>query len=88
MQRKERKGGRKEMGKNRTAISCNNCGDGLCYYGTTTCLDCIMQEGEIEFEMLYEEYQIARVEGFIPANMEFDEWLVKKNEQENNDTSA
>jgi hypothetical protein len=58
-----------KMGKNLTASECPKHNEIIYYRGK--CSECIFEEAEERFE----EYQIARVEGFIPADMTFAEWI-------------
>tara|TARA_R110000824_G_scaffold31413_4_gene102313 strand:+ start:1383 stop:1673 length:291 start_codon:yes stop_codon:yes gene_type:complete len=58
-----------EMGKNLKAKECSKH-NLLLYYGSK-CSECAFEKAEEKFE----EYQIARVEGFIPPDMTFEEWL-------------
>ena len=60
------------MGKNLTAEECNQCGN-LLYYGAS-CKRCIDIENEIYYQAMHDTYQTERVEGFIPADMEFEDW--------------
>ena len=53
-----------KMGKNLKAIICKKCKEEICYYGTTICSDCHFYWAREKFE----EYQIAKVEGFIPTD--------------------
>ena len=39
------------MGKNMSATMCSECGEGLCYYGSTVCLDCKADWGEQQLEI-------------------------------------
>ena len=57
------------MGKNLKSEWCEKHGE-ILYYGAK-CGDCLLEKMEERFE----EYQIARVEGFIPADMTFEEWF-------------
>jgi hypothetical protein len=58
-----------KMGKNLTASECSKHNEIIYYNGK--CSECIFEQAEEKFE----EYQIAKIEGFIPTDMTFDEWI-------------